>query len=246
MRVWFLDPATRMNPNLEYAQAIRGINTGRGIGLIETHGFSSTVDSIGMIAGSKSWTDADQKGMEKWFGTFLRWMQESKNGRDESAAKNNHGSFYDVQAVSLALFTGNKTLATSILRREPQRISAQLGKDGGQPLELARTKALGYSSFNLSALFQLACLGENVGLDLWSYKDRDGKSIRAALDFLTPYVTGEKKWTYQQIAPYEPGQIVPLYVIAASKYKHPQYEQIAQKLDPALSSSITVSVARGQ
>ncbi len=36
LRAWFVDEATRMNPNLQYAQAIQGRFTGRGIGIIDT------------------------------------------------------------------------------------------------------------------------------------------------------------------------------------------------------------------
>ena len=36
LRAWFVDPATRMNPSLEYAQAIWGITPGRGTGIIDT------------------------------------------------------------------------------------------------------------------------------------------------------------------------------------------------------------------
>ncbi len=36
LRAWFVEPETRMNPSLTYAQAIHGVTTGRGTGIIDT------------------------------------------------------------------------------------------------------------------------------------------------------------------------------------------------------------------
>jgi Alginate lyase len=99
IRAFFLDPATRMNPTLEYAQFIPGVNTGRGIGLIETRGFTRLVDAIGLIGSSKAWRTEDERGVRLWFTAFLTWMQESRNGQEEAAAKNNHGTYYSFSLV---------------------------------------------------------------------------------------------------------------------------------------------------
>ncbi len=172
LRVWFLNPATRMNPHLKYAQAILGLNEGRGIGIIETRGLPRLIDAIGLLSGSKAWTKADQQGVVTWFEKYLQWLLESKPGRDEAAAKNNHGTFYDVQVASLACFVGQREVATKILRASMQkRIAAQVELDGRQPLELDRTRGWGYSLMNLRGLFELAALGESAELDLWNYKN---------------------------------------------------------------------------
>jgi len=219
LHVFFLDPERRMNPNLQFAQGIPGVNTGRGIGLIETRGLTRVVDAIGLLAGSKAWTATEQKGMEDWFSKFLQWMLESKNGRDEAAAKNNHGTFYDVQIVSFALFLGKTDLAKSVLETaKTKRIAVQIEPDGRQPLELTRTKAWSYSVGNLDGLMLLARLGENVGVDLWNYETRDGRSIRKALEFLKPFASGEKKWTYQQLGEWPPQILLPLIRRAEKHY----------------------------
>lgn len=244
LRAWFLDPATRMNPNMQYAQAIRGVNYGRGAGLTDTHQFTQIVDAIGLIEGSKSWTVADQKGMQDWFAKYLKWIRENDQGKHESRAPNNHGSYYDGQVASIALFLGDNELAAKVLKNETNRIASQIEKDGSQPLELVRTRALHYSTFNMVALFQLAALGQNVGVDLWNFETKDGRSIRKAMDFLTPYVLGEKKWPYKQITEYNSSTIARLLVIASTKYQVPQYEQLAQKIDPTVSSNVECLIAK--
>jgi hypothetical protein len=238
LRAFFLEPATRMNPNLQYAQAVAGINTGRGTGLIESRALTRVVDAVGLLAGAKAWTDKDQRQLLDWFAQFLRWMQESKNGRAEAAAKNNHGTYYDIQAASFALFLGNQTLASDILKTARQkRIAVQIEPDGRQPLELVRTRAWGYSVANLAGLMLLATLGENVGVDLWHYQTSDGRSISKALDYLAPFSLDRQKWPYQQIGGWPPQMLFPLLRQAALRFPDPKYRQWEKSLPPLAPTS---------
>jgi len=227
LRVWFLNPATRMNPHLQYAQAIPGVNTGRGIGLIETRNLTRVVDAVGLLAGSTAWTEADQLALQRWFDQYLRWMLESQNGRDEAAAKNNHGTYYDVQVASFALFVGKEDLAKEVLQTaKHKRIAIQIEPDGRQPLELVRTKAWSYSIGNLQGLMLLARLSENVGVDLWDYRTADGRSIRQALDYLVPFAAGEQTWPHQQLGGFSRQALFPMLRRAAMRYPEERYRAL--------------------
>jgi len=231
LRAFFVNSATRMNPNLQYAQFIPGVNTGRGIGLIETRGFTNVIDAIGLLGGSRALNEVDRRALEDWFGKFLQWMLESQNGRDEAARKNNHGSYYDLQVASFALFVGKKEFAMQVLEDARQkRIATQIEPDGRQPLELARTKAWSYSNMNLEGLMLLATLGERIGVDLWNFQTTDGRSIRKALDFLTPVALGERKWEYPEIGGVKPEALFPLMRRAAAIYRDKQYQVLMAKL----------------
>jgi hypothetical protein len=230
LRYWFFNEATKMNPNLEYAQAVPGLNTGRGIGIIETRSLTGIVDAVGLLEGSKSWTEKDTKSLQQWYTQYLNWMLTSKNGNEEHAAKNNHGTWFSVQVIDFALFTGNKRLAKQLTEESKTRIDSQITQEGKQPLELARTNALGYSTMNLRGWFDLATLAEKTGMDLWNYKNANGASLRTALDWLMPYALGNKTWAYLQISKYNSNDIYILLLQAAEKFKDDHYITCANEI----------------
>ncbi len=233
LKVWFLDTNTKMNPNLNFGQAIPGITEGRGIGIIETRSLADLTDWIILLSGSASYTPEINEGIHNWYKDYLNWLLKSKNGIDEYHAKNNHGTHYDVQIAAFALFTGDLELAKSTINESKKRFEIQLEPDGKQPLELVRTKAYGYSTMNLDGWFNLAQLGERVGIDLWHYQTSDGRNIQKALDWLIPFALDEKPKTYSQITPYHSEDIYHLLLIANKKYPNHNY------LDKANSVSIS-------
>lgn len=232
LRVWFLDEATRMNPHLKYGQAIPGITEGRGIGLIDTRGLATLTDAVQLLKSSRAWSARDEAGMQNWARQFLDWMQTSPIGRDEEDEHNNHGTYYDLQAVALALYTGNQALARQILEQKTtQRIASQLKPDGSQPHELARTLSWNYSLMNLTGFFGLAQLAENVKVDLWTYQTPDGKSIRKAYEWMLPFAEGKKPWTHQQIKALHPEEFAPLRVVAAARFAEPNETPVKEPED---------------
>jgi len=231
LQVWFLDPATRMNPNLQYAQAVRGVNEGRGTGILDAQGLADVVDALALLDGSKGWTASDDAAMHAWFERYFTWLTTSANGKDEEAAKNNHGSWYDMQAVAIALYLGNTGFARDVAEAaRTRRIAAQIRPDGQQPLEEARTRSFHYSIYNLEALMRLATEAQAVHVDLWNYRAPDGGSIRAALDYLLPFGEGRMKWQHQELDGVSMAPLRWPLLVAAVHYDDARYEDAAKKI----------------
>lgn len=219
LSVWFLNPNTKMNPNFNYSQAIPGINNGRGIGIIESRPLVNLADWINLLDDSKSFQISDKNKIKEWYKEYLNWMVTSDNGMDEHHALNNHGTHYDVQVTAFALFTGNLKLANKTLTDAKKRITVQIDVEGKQPLELERTNAYSYSTMNLDGWFNLAILGEKVGVNLWDYTDDKGANLNKALTWLVPYAFDEKTREFKQINAYHANDIYRVLVIASQKYK---------------------------
>ena len=231
---WFLNPATRMNPNLDFAQHVPGRSTGRGYGIIDTYNFVSLTDAITVLNASGELSKAQYAGLKKWFSDFTTWLLKSKNGRDEAVAKNNHGTAYEVQLSACALFSGRPEIALEKIHNfAQQRIFVQITPDGSQPEELTRTLAFHYSWYNITHMIDMAAIAKHQGVDLLKEVSSDGRSIVKGLDFLTNYVGKKSEWKWQQIHDWDvvEVQIGEELRKLSSISRNPQYEALQVKLD---------------
>lgn len=218
-RVWFLDEATRMNPNLNHGQAIPGKTDGRGIGIIGTHNLVPLTDAIALIERSAAWSPDDRRGFHAWLAAYLDWLLTSPLGLREKSEYNNHGTWYDAQVAQLALVTGRTELAKETLTRAlTKRLAKHVEPDGSQPHELARTRPLVYSVFNLRGLATMAYQAEAVGIDWWHYQTADGRSLRGALRFLAPYADPAIPFIKEDVVEPDRSEVRALIVTAASRY----------------------------
>ena len=216
--VWFLDTATRMNPNLNYGQAVKGVTEGRAEGLIDSRFFIWAIDGIRLLQTSRYWTARDQTSMKQWFSAFLSWMQTSRIAQKEMNSKNNHGVWYDAQNLAMALFADSVELAGKIVQRAVDRLDRQMDTSGLFPLELTRTTSLHYSVFILNAFIVVADLSEQTSVDLWTLETPSGKSLKKALQAILPFTTREKPWPWPQIHEFNFYNAVPLLVADISKF----------------------------
>lgn len=195
LRVFFLDPATRMNPHLKYAQAVPGRSTGRSWGIIDGLHLVEVPPAITALQASPAFPPEVSVGLKRWFQDLTDWMMTSEPGRTEAAAKNNHSVAFFVQIAAFAKFTGDEVRLAECRRQYKEVfLPNQMAVDGSFPLELKRTKPYAYSIFQLDNMAILCQVLSTPQDDLWHFELPDQRGIRRAMAYLYPFLADKSKW----------------------------------------------------
>lgn len=246
VNTWFINPKTRMNPDLEHAQAIRNWNLGRSAGIIEGRVFIRAIQGMEFLAESGSWDPKDQAAVRKWFEEYLHWLTQSKNGVQEGRTGDNHASWWTAQVAAVATFVGDDAATKMVFDLYRDRVFLrQIRADGSAPREEVRATPW-YSVFNLEALTMVCRIAEVQGVDLWSVRGRNGSSLGTVIDYLHPYLSDPRKWSREQAVDLETDALYFL-AFAGMGLKKPEYIALYQRLehpDKAWLSLVDLLVGR--
>lgn len=235
LRAWFLDPATLMHANLQYAQAIHGLTTGRGTGIIDTIHLVEVIRSIPFLEKSGVLSATEMRGLRSWCAAYLDWMTTSKNGLEERDAKNNHGTCWLMQASEFAALTSNSEQSEFCRKRFKEVVvSEQIAANGSFPEELGRTKPYGYCLFNLDVMATVCQTLSTPQDNLFSYSLPDGRGFAKAMAFMFPFLSDKKSWPYAHDVEYFSDWPVrqPSLLFAGIALARPEYFALWSKLNP--------------
>jgi hypothetical protein len=199
VETWFVCPETRMHPHLKYAQVRMGGRQkyGSKSGIIEFKDIYFFLDAVRLLSVHPSWSAELDAGFRAWIWDYFDWLQNSPQGVAESQSRNNHGTCYDLQLASIAVFLGELDVVNSLFEGLGKRLCEQFTDDGSQPLEAGRTQTQHYFAFNLQSWLNLATLTGAVGLDLWELSLSVKRPLVRALEYFLSYIN--RPWELQQI-----------------------------------------------
>jgi hypothetical protein len=236
LSVWFLDPKTRMNPNLEHGQMIRGVTTGRGTGIIDTVWLIRAAQGVALLEMAKGFDTSVATGLRQWYVDYLRWMTTSEKGIDSKTHTQNHSTWWTAQAAAYGAFlndTATRSMAWDYYR--DYLIPTQVEPDGSCPREERRTNSLNYSTMNLNGFSLICRMAQLDGVDLWRYRTGKGIGIEKSFHYLMPFVLHPETWRHEQISKYDPNGALFLGV-AGLGLKSKELISAFHKLPPAESA----------
>ncbi|RYG22006.1 MAG: alginate lyase [Chitinophagaceae bacterium] len=234
INAWFVNPATLMNPNLSFSQAVIGSSTGRSWGIIDTIHLMEVAQGIFVMQNAKSFDKAILTGAKKWFADYTRWLNTSKNGVAEKLSANNHSACWVMQVAAFAKLYDDQPMLDSLRwRYKNVLLPKQMAVDGSFPLELARTKAYGYSIFNLDAFAMICQILSTPKDNLWAFETDDKKSIFKGISYLYPFVADKSTWKLKpDVMFWENWPVAqPFLIYGANTYRNQKWFDTWKRLD---------------
>lgn len=217
---FFINPNTRMNPHLKYAQVKMGHNgnVGGNIGIIEFKDMYYYLDAVRLLTASGAISETYNAIFNEWLSSYLEWLLRSKQGKNECKAQNNHGTYYDLQVAAIAAFLNNHSVLYETLARAQSRIKQQFAPDGSQPDELTRNTTAHYCCFNFQGWVNLSKIARQWGSDLWSYKAPNGANLVKGSEWLLAHIGLE--WPYEQIDTFDADRFYPILFALQGESSH--------------------------
>ena len=195
LTAWFINSETKMNPNMNYAQAIKGVCPGRGVGLIDAIHLVEPARSVSVLYEFNALDKKTFTSLQDWFAEFLEWMTTHEYGIDERERKNNHGTCWVMQAAEYARLTENEKILNYCRDRyKTVLLPDQMADNGSFPMELKRTKPYGYSLFNIDIMAAVCHILSNEEENIFEYKLEDERGMEKALNFIYPFIEDKSKW----------------------------------------------------
>jgi hypothetical protein len=197
IRTWFLDPESRMNPHMKFAQVRKGYNnnTGASFGIIEMKDLYYLLDIVRLVERGGFLNEAEQTDLREWFREYLEWLETSSIGMEEYTSNNNHGLYYDIQLSSIASFINDTAKMIWYIERSRSRMSAQIAQDGRLPEELRRPTCEHYQMFTLQGWSILSRLAQPVNRNLWMLPDHQ---LCRAAKYAIPFYGRRRKCNNSQ------------------------------------------------
>lgn len=235
LKAWFVNEGTRMNPNLLYGQAIKGVATGRSTGVIDTIHLVEVSRGAGLLSKSPAFSPSDFEAVKSWFREYLKWLTTHSYGVGERRSGNNHAVCWCMQAAAFAQLVDDQEVLASIREQfKSVFLAKQMALDGSFPAELKRTKPYGYSLFVIDAMAGIAEIASSPKDNLWTFELPDGRGMRKGMEFIYPFIEDKSKWPGKHDVLYWEEWPVrqPSLLFAGVNLDRPQYLQLWKRLKP--------------
>lgn len=230
VNTWFINPRTRMNPNLDHAQTIRNSDTERPVGIIEGRALIRAIQGMEFLAAAGDWDPKDQAAVRKWFEDYLHWLMHSPNGLEAKRSGDDNASWWAAQVAAAATFVGDDAAARTAFDFYRMRLfPRQIRADGSAPREEAHASAW-YSVFNLEAFTMICRIAEVQGVDLWGVQGKKGSTLATVIDYLKPHLADPRQWSREQANDLETDALYFL-AFAGMGLKKPEYIALYERLE---------------